>query len=714
MATDEINEVEKLPAEESEPVSDRRSSSLRFGKYALVVAGTAMLLAPSVYYFASLRKPETQEQITEVAQKIDPFQIIKSADDLLLNARLADAMETYKQAHQSGTSLPSSFFYRVGLCAEALQSYPEALHNFNIASQGSDPETEIAAELGIARVNYRNGELSKSSQLLSSLAAKSATPQYTSSLAGRDVDYMMGLVRTHLWMQEEERDLRDRAHILSSTIEPEMAHLLQLVPREGNQIVHVPVGDDVRFGVELHGKSRTPRSTLLSVGYPNQPGIGLIDLLSSATGWKFQPSEPAVEVLSAKRINVHLRDKTAAELLWLVLEPVGLSWSFENDTVVIDRPEAFDRMSLKQLLQQRTRDLLLNAITESPSHKLAPYAYLALGNLSMIEGRFDAAATFYNELGEKHENHEMHYLASYNLAKLSLIRNQKKEASRGFYRVVDMGPSASLIALSYMFLGRISMEQNDLAEAKKEFSRCLVSARDPDVEATAAATLASAYLLDDEPGSAEAANAILMDHREPLGREDYLTRAIFLSSLTRFRTAIRPSEIQRRRRELTSAVMRVEPETFFGDFGFLLVADAFREIGVHSEVHRICQQGLSKRLTPAVRDELLFRMAESYKEEGQAMLAQNALLELAAGGSTVWKPAALIELAHLLFDNSEYASCVRHCHWALENDFSENETALLLRILGRAYESIGDHRNASECFAGFLPPEAELMARELK
>jgi tetratricopeptide (TPR) repeat protein len=259
-------------------------------------------------------------------------------------------------------------------------------------------------------------------------------------------------------------------------------------------------------------------------------------------------------------------------------------------------------------------------------------------------------------------------------------------------------------------LGRLNLEQGELKRAKGELSRSHGLATVPEVAATASLTLASVYLLNrDDPGAAGSANTVLMERRELLQAAPFRTQAAFLTALTRFRAAVGPMSVRRAGRELVAASAKVDARSFFGDYGYLLVGEAFADLNLAEETVRLYQEGLSQPVSPTVRDELTFRLAMQYRQQGEYELAKESLLELSSSPSKSWAPKAAIELADLLLRSGELPECVQHCRWALGQQHQESDNIELLRRLGRVYEELGDHERASICFAGFLPTDDPIL-----
>lgn len=672
-------------------------------------AGAFFVVAMLVLMHRSGGGPDSNVTATDPTP-VDLMSTVAKGDELLLEGKPRVAIEKYALAVKS-SELSSPLLYRMGVAAEHLGDFATALKYFRQADRRNIDETSFATQLGQARIHFRQGNITQSTKLLSSMAALSATPVYSETPVGAEVDYLMALGRTLDLLERLPKSQFALEHVFGANLPFHVDELISLVPREGNQAdLQRPLGDDAQMGVQIHGVPREPSTTLMSAGFRNQPISVLLESLAAATGWKISLTDVAAQLVSAKRVEVYVRDKTVAELLSLVLEPQRLHWRLEGDTLLVDRFSMFSAAEATARQHARANALLLAALSENPDHPLAPHAYLALGNLAALEERNERAATFYREVGERYPQHRIAQTAMFNLAKMYHVNGELPEAVEAYYGVVDRRLGSELEPLAHLFLGRIHFDQGRLRKAKTDLSRSLGLTSQPAVAAIASMTLASAYLVEREPGDAGSANAVLMEAREALQAEQFRAAAIFLSTVTLYRAAFTADEVKRRGRELLGAAMKVDPASFFGDFGYLLVGDAFADLNVSKETVRCYQQGLDRPLAPSMRHRLLFSLAKEYRKQNADEETEAALRRLIAVDDRSWSAKGAIELADLLLELGNNDACRQLCRESLEKGYAESDNIELLRILGRVYEELGDHARAGLCFAGFLPSQTQDIA----
>jgi len=693
---DEKNDESKDNLEEA----STKGSKLPF--IAAVVVANVVVLGALVSWILMRpgNAPTSEDDSTPAV--LDPLRVTVRADTLLLSDRPDEAIEQYVQVLQ-GSSTPA-IAYRLAVGNEAKGDLSESLRYYELANQHDFSETSIAAQIGEARIYQKMQKFEAALSSLAPLSSVSALPVLSSTSMGPQVRYMMAFGLSAKAQANQSASVTEFQHIFRETIELSTEEALKLVPLEGNQLaMPTPIGDDTRIGIKIYGEPREPNTTLMSCGIKNQPAVVVLELIARETGWQVSLSPIANEVLSAKRIEIQMRDVTAGEMLSTVLEPQGLFWTYQGDTLIIDRVEQFPAEVVESVRQRRATTLLLGAIADAPSHKLAPYAYVALGNLATIRDRWDEAATYYKDTRQRYPRHAATQLANMNLAKISLVSGHREQAEEMLFEVVNSRNAKTLAPLAFLFLGQLYLETEKTEKAKRELSRCLGVANEAEVASAAAITLASVYLLSRDDSSARIANSILMEHRESLRDPRWADTAIFLSALTRFRVAVDRDDVRRRGRELLASAVKVKPETFFGFQGYLLVGDAFSELSIGEEATRTYLEGLERQVSNSMRDILMYRLASEYRNQNNVALAKATLSELFAAEESGLASIAAIDLATMLFREGAIEPCIEHCRVALARELPDEMIGKLLKTLGQAYEEQGNHAQASLCFAGFLP-----------
>lgn len=710
------NEEKKSAGESDDETSKSRIMS-RFSRRTLLIGGLVfgnLFVVGMLAAYVMLRPAQVTVVEAPKTEPIDPLQTISRGDALLLGGRTQEAIELYKTSAKVSSPHTSAVAYRLGISGEIVGDLAEALRYYQIANNQDLSETSIAAQLGEARVYYQQNDFQSATRILTPLAGLSALPVLSNTRLGAEVSFMRSLTYSARSQSQLPTSLMDPRHLFRENLDLFAANALQLVPIEGNPLsMRVPIGDDTRVGIKILGQASTPSTTLASCGFQGQQAAVLLELIARETGWKIKVSAAANDVLTAARVEVQLRDKTIGEILTVMLESPGLFWAFQEDTLLVDQIEQFPPELVADRYRTHANSLLLDALAEAPSHSLAPQAYLALGNLAVMNQRPEQAVVFYKDVRQRYPKNPVAQRASLNLAKTLLAQSKRQQAEETLYDIIDSRAGSQVIPLAFLLLGDLHLAAEDLEKAKQELSRGLALATQAEIRAAAAMTLAAVYLMQRTDSASSTANAVLMENRDILRDERWAEAVVFLSALTRYRVALRPADVRRTGRELINAATKVDPGSFFGGYGYLLVGDAFSELSLASEATRLYAEGAKQRVPEPVRDILLYRLGTEQRQQNDLTAAKRTFEKLVKKPKSGLAPKAAIDLADLFLQDGQLQDCVDHCRDSLAKSYTEQQNIALLRVLGHAYQELGQHEQASLCFAGFLPSPSPLQTAEL-
>jgi hypothetical protein len=292
----------------------------------------------------------------------------------------------------------------------------------------------------------------------------------------------------------------------------------------------------------------------------------------------------------------------------------------------------------------------------------------------------------------------------FNLAKAYLLQHRREPALQHFYHVVDGAISESHVSSAYLYIGRLHLEEDLAARACKPLARALALAGEPPEEAVSALELAAAYLLCDNPHSA---NRVLMNHRAVLVAGPYRDRAALLAALARYRAAATFGQRKKEGRELVQAMTHVEPPDYWGSQGYVLLADACRSLGFVCQSQAILAEGLRQVQQGAVRLRMMHSLGECHLLAGNREACRDLLNQLVHEGDEPWRRRATLGLAELAFQMGDDEACQKFCSLLLENTPAAPERKAALLIAGRLLERQGNYHGAALCFAGVSPYSQE-------
>jgi TolA-binding protein len=386
-------------------------------------------------------------------------------------------------------------------------------------------------------------------------------------------------------------------------------------------------------------------------------------------------------------------------VLTAITEPLGILWEVTDNAVHFCSAQEVTKEALASYRVRYAERALTDAIERYPIHALKAFAEFELGNLQYARGMFQDAAARYERLAVTTPRSPVSIEASYNMG-LALRRLGRNDAAReAFYRVVDAAPNHMLAPLASLTIGRMYLDQAEFDRAIPPLRRAAASASGTDILPNAALLLTSAYLLMD---GSDAANSILVENRERLTEPPYRNVTAFLGSYARMLSSGQRRQAQREARVLMWAIVGAGRETILGPTGILLIGHAYREVGLGDKMADLYQKALQEGIPAALKPEMSYDIAEHALSTGDVRAAIHGFTDLASHGSGKWNRFARLRLAEIALDDGRPEDCLESCR-ALLDPRDEKDAAIVLKLMGRAFEQAGIHQKAAVCFAGQIP-----------
>ncbi len=195
----------------------------------------------------------------------------------------------------------------------------------------------------------------------------------------------------------------------------------------------------------------------------------------------------------------------------------------------------------------------------------------------------------------------------------------------------------------------------------------------------------------------------LAEHRELFTDSPDEPNAAFLSALARFRARGSDTDRVRFGRGLTAALAHADPSRFFSFVGYLLVGQAYEEIGLPSEMEAVFETAIRTGRDNYLRQQMAFVLAQRYVNEGRLEDAQRLLEQLADSHDPVWARQAKMEMARLAMSAGRLNECLDLCYELIAEAEAADEKAEILKLMGSVYQKQQDYYRAAICFAGLVP-----------
>ncbi|MEK6257849.1 MAG: tetratricopeptide repeat protein [Planctomycetota bacterium] len=336
-------------------------------------------------------------------------------------------------------------------------------------------------------------------------------------------------------------------------------------------------------------------------------------------------------------------------------------------------------------------------IAAAPKHRLADHARFALGRLAQADDDHAQAVTHYSPLVGRASS-PLAIRAAYNAGVSYYRLGDLPRACEQLTIVVHGAPGHELHTQSTILLGCLLLDRGENREAAFQLQRAAGARIPPEDQALAAVYLGIAHLMQDQPR--EAAEALFADKPH---FEDRSVRnaAAFLTALARYRLLTGVQQ-EREASFLFRSLVAIESDAeWLGPTGQLLIGKALHELGLADRMVELYSRSLEHQMPANIANEMKFAIAEQRHAEKKPEEARSLWQEVSADGEGVWQNRSCLRLAELALADGRADDCVAACR-ALHHSDGIPRTDVL-KLMGRAYEQLGNDALAAQCYAGRMP-----------
>lgn len=664
-------------------------------------------------------EPEPVDPLKLAGLKPGEAPSMERGDELAREGRYDLALAVYKPAADAAPApLRPAFLYRMGLCLEGLGRPEGALKTYQelAAQHGEGPAVLAPTELGQARVFLRKGKVNEAKGLLCPLLLRSGQPALKDKPYLTDAHYLLALaLAVEASPGEPPGPLSDGlATYTAADWHVDAAFDWMPIPRESAKPKEGDSGTpgatpakEERDFVAVVQPGPSAEASTLRASLPPGPLTAVVQRLAGAAQLK-EPTwtDTARRAAADRNAEARFENLTLADALLALTEPLGLVAQLDgNQLRIVSEGELPDK-ERNALRAARAARLLNRAVAAHPEHPLAAAARMELAGLDARAGRWEDAAGKYEALYRDLRRSPVQLEASYNLGVLRMRQGRLAEARAAFYRVIDRNKSHELAGLAYLQIGRCHLQESDADHAVTPLRRALATTQAPAARPAAAAALAVAYLLTNNP---RLASAVLVDNRDLLAQEPYRPAAEFLHAYARYLTAPSGRPSSHDAGEVLASLWALSEDRLpsedrvLGPAGALLVGRAYRDLGQTNEMV-IVYRKLLPTLKGPLAEEMAYAVAEEYLARDRRDSAAQLYAVLARGEGSKLAGTAKLRLAEIALQEKKPTDALALCRKLIDEKQPVNRTALL-SLMGQAYEMAGDHRRAARCFAGEVPEE---------
>ena len=465
-----------------------------------------------------------------------------------------------------------------------------------------------------------------------------------------------------------------------------------------------PVLGEARLQIKvLQRPTESAESIAVSIDSTLHPLLLILSDLETKSQLKIQLSKQAKSIVSLRSGKFNIESITLGALLDQVLVSHGLVWQQQDSVIfVTSEPESEQLGSLHQFQLASAARAFRRFELEFPEDRFRTAALMSRARLAVREGELAGAGNLYRELEQIGPKGEVLAQLFFNQAKLSLMHQQRLDAKSLLYKAVDQTLDRNLQSSSYGLLSRLHLTAGELKQAIKTGRRALVTSTTNRQKRIATLAQARAYLLSQNPFSA---NATLFQNSKSVKADGKHTAVA--SMLGAYAHSIGLSE--KHKHSLLAAKIRLltaidafsaDPSDSFADH--YIAGLAYAKNGWRKQAIQMMVLALSQPDIGQWQRQLTFELATMLKEDGQQQQA-TALFSQINNGEDTWRTQALYQIAQLNFDTGKTKRCVEACRTLLKIEIDDEQEAAALHLLGLAFQRQGEHHSAALCFAGMRP-----------
>ena len=330
-------------------------------------------------------------------------------------------------------------------------------------------------------------------------------------------------------------------------------------------------------------------------------------------------------------------------------------------------------------------------------------ALLSRGSLKFIQGDLDLAANHFQELLQRSPRDELLAKLFFNIGKVEMRLGRNENAIRNFYHTLDQTYDTGFQSTAYWLVGQLSLEMNQLSDAIKASGRAISTARVDQQKRLAALTMSRAYLLSNQPASA---NQVLFENQLSFAGTDLEATAAVLGSYARYLSVSDDNSLSSESNRLLSAVAMAPDQNYLSFIDIYLAARAWLELGFRDKAIEKLTLAADSTTIAVWRRQILFELGVQLRltdKEDQAISVFEFLID---DEPDQWQQKSLLQLCQLLIRQKRATECLAICERLLDQELNESDKQITLTTMGRAYREMGEHHSAALCFAGMLPASA--------
>lgn len=670
--------------------------------------GVARVKAAAVAAQANCVVEEPKDDHPEEETKVPSRPMDRGyGDRQFMERRYEIALQCYRSLGGSEAQrLPAELLYRIGLCQEGLGLWDEAVESLNDAAETTDNrQLEAAASFGQVRIWIRQNELDKAAARLISLQLHSGTDFKLPTSLSQEIRFLVPLIYAF------ETTTKENGHDDLESVQ--MGELFVWSSEASFAWGNAPTQDvdqdetvaDAALPINTFACQVRRKSAMGSNGTAVEEfGISgrsrgqsirdVLEQVAAGCNWKLDLTTVDQAVALERITDFAVENIPVNVLLTSLCLESNMAWALEEESLVI-APIGANVDSSRRMIARTLESL----IADNPLHRFVEHARFALARLAESTGDFTDAAKMYASITGRNSS-PLAVRAAYRSGLNFMKAGDANRACGQFGYVVKGAPGHEYHTQSLLYYGQLLLERGEFQTAIFQFRRATEAKKHPDSQAIAAAYLGMTYMMQEKyESAAEAILAYRFHFEDPSVRN----AAALVTSLARWKGT--SGQMQEREAAfMYRTLVAVSKETdWFGHTGQLFIGRLYLELGFEDQMFEHYTAQLAKDLPEHIAAEMKFSLANYEYAHDRADVARQAWKDLAEKRAGVWSNRSKLRLAEMTLKDGDARGCVDLCRTIRNTDGIARKD--LLKLMGHAFEQLGEDLLAARCFAGQLPKE---------
>lgn len=653
--------------------------------------------------------------------------LIEEGDALLTSGNVMLAESRYLLIQKITGTLSNQISHRLAICAEQSQQPAKAARHFHrvLNASPSDIHRWIALS-GISRTWIERGNRTEALQILLDLFIESMDKKEMPEEIQAQILYQLGLTLEDIALQSYHFDLTKLDGVLFQSSLPRVEELLGLIDGTSGQDANFssvrltsvtqqrgtpernePTSVTVKTVPDIRVTQRPSESIELITLDIDSPIVSITELVSqiaAACEVELFGSQAAQNAILARAKSIRANNLPASMLLDSLLLPFNVIW-FQNEEglhlVMADEDRRVSNAYFPKAMERFYRKLNLSY----PGDYRTSAALLSRANLKLIQGEVDLAAAHYQELLLRSSYGEFTAKLFFNIGKIEMRLGRNQQAIQQFYLTVDQTYDTQLQAIAYWLIAQLCLEVQRLPEAIKAGGRSLALSSIDQQKKLATLTVARAYLLENQPLSA---NQILFNQRAAFAGSTEEMSAAILGSFARLTASTDRFALNAETERLLTLLANANDDDFAHFLDIYIAAKAWQRIGFSDRAIELLKLAIESTNILTWRHQFLFELGVLLRQSGSSDDAVAVFEFLTDSDTGIWRQHSMFHLSKLYLDRKQTKESLATSIQLLNFQLDQQQKEVVLHNMGTAYRILGKHHSAALCFAGMIPTNLDL------